>query len=137
QRTVIAADPLSSITLLVSHIDDPGPSWPSAKSRVKAPRSVRQRDDRCDDGRQDQDVLSGEPQTDLDGRKQIQAQASDDVKTPDHVSEQVGYDRVMPDELTAGGRIARRRLFLCDLDIVVRLPVFDVGTPPKRSPRAA
>ncbi|OLD90314.1 hypothetical protein AUG86_03515 [Euryarchaeota archaeon 13_1_20CM_4_64_14] len=112
ERIVVAAALLSSMTLQVSHIDDPGPSWPRPKSPVKSPLSVRQRDDRCDDGRQDQDVLSGEPQTDLDGRKQIQAQASDDVKTPDHVSEQVGYDRVMPDELTAGGRIARRRLFL-------------------------
>src|SRR2546428_6379440 len=68
---------------------------------------------------------------DLDRRKQVQAQASDDVKAPDHVPEQIRYDRVMADELIAGRRIARRRLFLCDLDPVVRLPVFDVRTLPE------
>src|SRR2546427_5960619 len=37
----------------------------------------------------------------------------------------------MADELIAGRRIARRRLFLCDLGPVVRLPVFDVRTLPE------
>jgi len=72
---------------------------------------------------------------DLDRRKQVQAQASDDVKAPDHVSEQIRDDRVIADELIAVRRIARHRLFLRDLDPVVRLPVFDVRTLPMRSPR--
>jgi hypothetical protein len=98
--------------LQVSHIDDSGPFWPRPKSPVKSPFTVRQREDRCDDGREDHDVLSGEPPMDLDGRKQIQAQASDDVKAPNHVSEQIRRNWVMADELTAGGLIARRRFFL-------------------------